>query len=68
MTRVSGEALATPGDTSGVVLHLCAQLDLQAPLERDQYSQAKVSARVELVLGNRNADDLTGSRRRCSEV
>jgi hypothetical protein len=68
MNHVSGEALATPGDTSGVVLHLCVQLGLQAPLERDQYSQAKVSARVELVLGNRNADDLTGSRRRCSEV
>ncbi len=67
MTHVSGEALAAPRDTSGVVLHLCAQLGLQAPLERDQYSQAKVSARLEL-LGNRDADDLTGSRRRCSEV
>jgi|ERR1700733_950123 len=67
-TLINGEVLATPGDTSGVVLHLCAQLRLQAPLERDPYSEAIVSARLELLLGNRDADDLTGSRSRCSEV
>jgi hypothetical protein len=38
------------GNTSGVVLHLYAQLRLQAPLERDSYSEAKVPARLELIV------------------